>query len=98
MTKHYSQSSLYRPPEPPSETPGPGESRNNRMVRLAGRLMQVGVSNSQIQKLLLFDLDLVERQLDWLPFRSARKRASLIVAAIEKDYEAPANWEGDEAD
>lgn len=74
-------------------TPLGGETRRDRMVRLAGRLIQLGVSSSQIQKLLLHDLDLVERQLDWLPFRSARKRASLIVAAIEHDYEAPANWE-----
>lgn len=72
------------------------ESRRERMIRLAGRLIQLGVSGNQIQKLLLHDLDLVERQLDWLPFRSARKRASLIVAAIEHDYEAPANWEAHE--
>lgn len=68
------------------------ETRKERMIRLAARLIQLGVSSRQVQRLLGFDLDLVERQLDWLPHRSARKRASLIVAAIEHDYEAPANW------
>lgn len=71
----------------------PGESQSERMVRLAAQLMQLGVSNHQVRKLLTHDLDKVERQLDWLPYRRARKRASLIVAAIEHDYEAPADWE-----
>lgn len=76
--------------------PPESESRNERMVRLAGRLLQIGVSGHQVRRLLLHDLDKVERQLDWLPYRSARKKASLIVAAIEQDYEAPANWEAHE--
>ena len=50
-----------------------GESRQDRMVRLAARLMQVGVSNRQVQQLLTFDLDRVERQLDWLPWRNSSR-------------------------
>lgn len=75
------------------ETAPPDETRQDRMVRLAARLMQFGVSERQILRLLTFDLDRIERQLNWLPYRQARKRASLIVSAIEEDYEAPANWE-----
>jgi len=74
----------------------PNETRFERQVRLAARLMQLGVSRSQITQLLLHDLDQVERQLDWLPYRRARKRSSLIVSAIEQDFEAPADWSPDE--
>lgn len=80
------------PELPPSLQKRDDETRGDRMVRLAAQLMQLGVSDVQVRRLLSFDLDLVERQLDWLPYRSARKRSSLIVAAIEHDYEAPANW------
>jgi len=74
----------------------PDETEAQRLVRLTARLMQLRVSNRQIGNLLAMGLDLVERQLNWLPYRNARKKASLIVKAIEEDYEAPANWEADE--
>jgi hypothetical protein len=72
------------------------ESRQARMIRLAHELLSLGVSGNQVPKLLMQDLDLVEKQLLWLPYRSARKKASLIVSAIENDYEAPANLDAHE--
>ena len=69
------------------------ETEKQRYVRLCARLMQLRVSNRQITGLMAHGLDRVEQQLNWLPYRNARKKASLIVAAIEQDYEAPANWE-----
>ena len=69
----------------------PSATRGDRLVRAAAKLRQMGVSHQKVTQLLLFDLERVERQLAWFPYRSARKKASLIVAAIENDYEAPAN-------
>lgn len=72
------------------------ESRQDRMVRLAYELLVIGVSQPQVTKLLGHDLDLIERQLQWLPYRKARKPASMIVSAIEQDFDAPsALWEVD---
>lgn len=92
------QLEIPAPPEPmgQGETGTVSESRRVRMVRLAHELLQLGVSGSQVTKLLMIDLDVVERQLRWLPYRSARKKASLIVSAIELDYEAPANLDAHE--
>jgi hypothetical protein len=71
------------------------ETRKDRMVRLAKALLELGVADRQVTKLLLHDLDTVEKQLRFLPFRQARKPASLIVTAIMEDFEAPAAlWEG----
>ncbi|MBN9501325.1 MAG: hypothetical protein BGO01_08585 [Armatimonadetes bacterium 55-13] len=95
-------------PDPLSEpTPGldeiehePGvipELRQDRMVRLAKELLILGVSSKQVTRLLGYDLDRVEQQLAWLPLRNPRKPASLIVAAIDQDFEAPAAlWEAHE--
>jgi len=70
-----------------------GETNKERMVRLARCLLAVGVAGLQVEQLLAnFDLDLIERQLRWLPARKARKRASIIVASIQNDYEEPANY------
>lgn len=73
------------------------KAARERMTKVAMELMVIGVSQSRIVPLLSFGLDRVERQLKWLPYRKARKPASLIVKAIEEDYDAPANWEGHEA-
>ncbi len=63
-----------------------------RMARLAGEMMRMGVSGHQARRLLAeHPLDEIERQLGWIEFRSARKKASLLVTAIDQGYEAPAN-------
>ncbi|MHB8636961.1 MAG: hypothetical protein ACYC96_10890 [Fimbriimonadaceae bacterium] len=69
----------------------PEESRRDRLVRLAVALQRLGVSERETFKLLSeFELDQIERQLNWLPLRNPKKQASLIVTAIREDYEAPA--------
>ena len=69
----------------------PEESRRDRLVRLAVALQRLGVSERETFKLLSeFDLDQIERQLNWLPLRNPKKQASLIVTSIREDYEAPA--------
>ena len=71
----------------------PTEERKQRMIRLAAQLQQLGVSRHLLPELVCYDLDMVEQQLIWLPARNARKKASMIVAAIRNNYEKPANYE-----
>ena len=71
----------------------PSEERKQRMIRLAAQLQQLGVSRHLLPELVCYDLDMVEQQLIWLPARNARKKASMIVAAIRNNYEQPANFE-----
>ena len=39
---------------------------------------------------LVLDLVEIQKQLRWLPFRAARRPASLLISAIEHDYDSPA--------
>jgi len=71
----------------------PEESHLDRMTRIALELLELGVSPKVTHELLLFDLDIVEQQLRWLPARNARRESSLIVAAIKENYEKPATIE-----
>ena len=53
----------------------------------------------QIQDLLLreYALPHLLQQLDWLPFRSARDPAAMLVSAVRGDWDAPASYEETEA-
>ncbi len=54
------------------------------------RLLGVGVTKDQADFLLgSYDLERIQRQLEWLPYRNAKNPAGFIVAAIEDDYEEP---------
>lgn len=77
----------------PERTDAPAtETNRDRMVRVAMELMKAGVSGQQARRLLgRHDLDRIEQQLRWIDFRNPRKKASLLVAAIENDFEEPAN-------
>lgn len=67
--------------------PTPAQEVESIRVRLA----ECGVAPDQIAKLVSErPLELIRKQLDWLPYRKAKKPAALIVAAIERDFEAPA--------
>lgn len=74
--------------ESPQPTPR-SETKEERMARLALELLRLDVSVTVTRELLCYDLDVVERQLEWLPYRNVRKKASFIVSAIREDYEAP---------
>jgi hypothetical protein len=77
----------------PSPATGQETSRD-RLVRLAIALQRLGVSSQQVQQILsTTSPDQIEQQLIWFPARKARKKASLIVAAIRDGYEKPANFE-----
>ena len=69
------------------------ETHRDRIIRVAAQLQQFGVSRHLLPELVCYDLDMVEQQIAWLPARNARKKASMIVAAIRNNYEQPANFE-----
>lgn len=62
-----------------------------RNVRLAKGMLEAGVSEDQVSRILFsYPPDLIEAQLEWLPHRKAKKKASMLVASIERNYEPPA--------
>lgn len=64
----------------------------DRMVAAAERLMRLGVSQAGTANLLGYSIDVVERQLDYLPFRKSRRPEALIVEAIRHDYSPPSAY------
>ena len=60
------------------------------MTRLAMELLVLGVSKSGVERLLSqHDLDEVERQLAYLPYRKAKRPEAFIVEAVRNCYSAP---------
>jgi len=73
------------PKLPPDEVP------LSEADQLILELVEVGVSLRKAENLVRNHPSLrIRRQLDWLPYRSARRPASMIIAAIENDYDEPA--------
>ena len=67
-----------------------------RLVELAAalelvlELVQVGIGLRKAESLVkAFPESRIRKQLGWLPLRAARRPASLLIAAIEHDYDAP---------
>ncbi len=57
---------------------------------LYDRLSEQGMSKSQALDVLgRFDLAVVRRQLEWMPYRAAKNPSRYLQAAIENNYEAP---------
>lgn len=54
-------------------------------------LVHVGISLRKAEHLVSrYSADRIRRQLGWLTKRAPRKPASMLIAAIENDYDAPA--------
>lgn len=71
--------------------PTPDEAPLSRQDQLVLKLIEIGVSNRKAENMVHhFPPERIQRQLDWLPHRSARRPASMIIAAIENDYDEPA--------
>lgn len=57
---------------------------------LYDKLSEQGVSKTQAVDVLgRFDLAVVRRQLEWMPYRAAKNPSRYLQAAIENNYEAP---------
>lgn len=64
-----------------------------RMTSLATELFRLGVSHSGVQELLsLHELDEVERQLAYLPFRKAKRPEAFIIEAVRRKYSPPKDF------
>ncbi len=62
----------------------------DRATHIAIDLMKLGVSNRGVEELLAnFPYDLIERQLQYLPFRKARRPEAFIMDAVRQDYSPP---------
>lgn len=54
-------------------------------------LVRTGINLRKAESLVgEFPEELIRKQLRWLPLRAARRPASLLIASIEHDYDAPA--------
>lgn len=54
-------------------------------------LVEVGISLRKAEFLVSrYPAGRIRRQLRWLPHRVPKRPASLLIAAIERDYDAPA--------
>jgi len=61
-----------------------------RMSRLAMELFKLGVSHTGVQELLsLHELDEVERQIAYLPYRKAKRPEAFIIEAVRQRYSPP---------
>lgn len=60
-----------------------------KKVELALRLLKLGVSNAGVVELLTYPVEVVERQLDYLPARKAKRPSAFIVDAIRNNYSTP---------
>jgi hypothetical protein len=61
-----------------------------RATQIAVRLMKLGVSNAGVQELLAhYPYEEIERQLDFLPYRKAKRPEAFIMDAVRKNYSPP---------
>jgi hypothetical protein len=71
--------------------PGPDDAPLSERDQIVLEMVQVGISLRKAESLLSkHPEDLIRKQLQWLPLRAARRPASLLIASVEHDYEAPA--------
>jgi hypothetical protein len=58
-------------------------------VELALDLLKLGVASHMVPQLLMYDYDIIERQLAYLPNRKAKRPEAFIIEAIRNDYSPP---------
>jgi len=65
-------------------------ARQRRATEIAYRLLILKVSNRGVQELIAgYPLDVIERQLDYLPYRNAKRPEALIMDAVRNNYSPP---------
>lgn len=58
-------------------------------------LVRIGIGLRKAQNLVeRYPHDRIAQQLEWLPLRAARRPASLLIAAIENNYDPPVYAKG----
>lgn len=66
-----------------------GGAEGERAVRLAARMMELGVSREGILEMFAFPLDQVEAQINWLPYRKAKRPGAFLIEAVRRNYSPP---------
>lgn len=62
----------------------------DQAFEIALALMKLGVSNRGVEELLAsFPYDQIERQLQYLPFRKAKRPEAFIIDAVRNNYSPP---------
>lgn len=70
--------------------PSPDDAVLTRDEELVLELIHLGVGLRKARSLVdQYPVERIERQLSWLPLRAARRPASLLISAIENDYDPP---------
>ncbi|MCO5297198.1 MAG: hypothetical protein M9921_10110 [Fimbriimonadaceae bacterium] len=68
----------------------PDDASLSERDELVLELVQVGIGVRKAESLVSsYPHDQIRQQLRWLPFRAARRRASLLIASIENNYDEP---------
>ncbi len=79
-------------PLPAGSQPSTGRENGQgaEQSKLRQQLVAVGIDAEGIEWLLsTFEVERIQRQLEWLPHRRVRNPPGFLMAAIEHDYEAP---------
>lgn len=80
---------------PPKRRLSPDDAVLSDSEELILDLVRIGVGLRKAQNLVdRYPADLIVRQLEWLPLRAARRPASLLIAAIEHNYDPPVYAKG----
>lgn len=71
------------------------KEQQKRRTRAFTKLVDMGVETNMLLGLFYkYDLDIIERQIKWLPYRKeAQNKAGLIVKAIKENYSMPTEYE-----
>lgn len=70
--------------------PSPDDAVLTEQEELVLELVHVGVGLRKARSLVdEYSTERIQRQLKWLPLRAARRPASLLISAIENDYDPP---------
>lgn len=64
-------------------------SPGDRAVQLAGKLLQLGLTHAAVAEMLSFPLDDLEAQLNWLPYRKAKRPGAFLINAVRRNYSPP---------
>lgn len=67
-------------------------SPGDRAVQLAGRLLQLGLTHTAVVEMLSFPLDDLEAQLNWLPYRKAKRPGAFLINAVRRNYSPPKDF------
>jgi hypothetical protein len=66
------------------------EARKERLTQVAIKLMKLGISDERVSDLMNhYELDLLEKQLAYLPYRKARRPEAMLIESVRRNYSAP---------